>query len=219
MKKYNLSKIMKRAWELVKQAGLTISEGLKKAWKEAKEVKMEIKDLIKKYKLVLASDGIHLIAWEIEMAKTDGMLDSIKSNKDEILSILKAEKEEKEKAAKERKEKINAIEGLNEIREAIEQQEAWQRKFNSNMSNEYESFKVSSRPENKISELKEKYPRAAAYLKAESLFLSENSDISIIGKNALEKIINGENFVSVMEEAEAKRKAAMESFLNRHIWD
>ena len=38
MKKYNLSKIMKRAWELVKKAGLCISEGLKKAWKEAKHM-------------------------------------------------------------------------------------------------------------------------------------------------------------------------------------
>lgn len=36
MKKYNLSKIMKRAWELVKKISLTISEALKKAWKEAK---------------------------------------------------------------------------------------------------------------------------------------------------------------------------------------
>ena len=38
MKKYNLSNIMKRAWELVKRAGMTISAGLKKAWKEAKEM-------------------------------------------------------------------------------------------------------------------------------------------------------------------------------------
>ena len=36
MKKYNLSKIMKRAWELVNNFGATISEGLKKAWQEAK---------------------------------------------------------------------------------------------------------------------------------------------------------------------------------------
>lgn len=34
--KYNMSKIMRRAWELVKKMGMTISEGLKKAWKEAK---------------------------------------------------------------------------------------------------------------------------------------------------------------------------------------
>lgn len=38
MKKYNLSNIMKRAWELVKKAGMTISSGLKKAWKEAKSM-------------------------------------------------------------------------------------------------------------------------------------------------------------------------------------
>lgn len=36
MKKYNLSKIMKRAWELVKKASFGISEALKKAWNEAK---------------------------------------------------------------------------------------------------------------------------------------------------------------------------------------
>lgn len=34
--KYNLSSIMKRAWEMVKKVGMTISEGLKTAWKEAK---------------------------------------------------------------------------------------------------------------------------------------------------------------------------------------
>lgn len=39
MKKYNLSKIMKRAWELVKAAAMTISEALKKAWREAKSMK------------------------------------------------------------------------------------------------------------------------------------------------------------------------------------
>lgn len=43
MKKYNLSNIMKRAWELVKKAGMTISAGLKKAWKEAKEIMKKIK--------------------------------------------------------------------------------------------------------------------------------------------------------------------------------
>lgn len=42
MKKYNLSNIMKRAWDLVKKVGFGISEALKKAWKEAKTVKEEI---------------------------------------------------------------------------------------------------------------------------------------------------------------------------------
>ena len=38
MKKYNLSAIMKRAWELVKKAGLSISQALKKSWMEAKNI-------------------------------------------------------------------------------------------------------------------------------------------------------------------------------------
>ncbi len=36
MKKYDLSKIMKRAWEYVRRFKMTISSGLKRAWMEAK---------------------------------------------------------------------------------------------------------------------------------------------------------------------------------------
>lgn len=36
MKKFNLSKIMRRAWYFVKKMHLSISEGLKKSWREAK---------------------------------------------------------------------------------------------------------------------------------------------------------------------------------------
>lgn len=46
MKKYNLSNIMKRAWGLVKKAGMTISAGLKKAWKEAKEMTKALEDFL-----------------------------------------------------------------------------------------------------------------------------------------------------------------------------
>lgn len=41
--KYNRSKIMKRAWELVKKAHMTISNALKTAWKEVKNTVFEIK--------------------------------------------------------------------------------------------------------------------------------------------------------------------------------
>lgn len=43
MKKYNLSSIMKRAWELVKKAAATMSDALKQAWKEVKETMEKIK--------------------------------------------------------------------------------------------------------------------------------------------------------------------------------
>lgn len=42
MKKYNLSNIMKRAWELVKKSAMTISSGLKKAWEEAKTMEQKL---------------------------------------------------------------------------------------------------------------------------------------------------------------------------------
>ncbi|MCD2493649.1 hypothetical protein LQE92_13640 [Lacrimispora sp. NSJ-141] len=47
MRKYNLSKIMKRAWELVKKAAMTMSAALKKAWREAKEMKENIVETLK----------------------------------------------------------------------------------------------------------------------------------------------------------------------------
>lgn len=37
MKKYNLSEIMKRAWEMVKDFGVTMSEALTKSWAIAKD--------------------------------------------------------------------------------------------------------------------------------------------------------------------------------------
>lgn len=43
MKKYNLSKIMKRAWKIVKTIKTTMSDALKKAWLEAKSISDKIK--------------------------------------------------------------------------------------------------------------------------------------------------------------------------------
>lgn len=44
MKKYNLSNIMKRAWELVKKSAMTISSGLKKSWEEVKRMEETIEE-------------------------------------------------------------------------------------------------------------------------------------------------------------------------------
>ena len=41
---YNKSEIMKRAWELVKKAGKSMSEALKESWAIAKDFGAEIKD-------------------------------------------------------------------------------------------------------------------------------------------------------------------------------
>ena len=47
MKKYDLSKIMKRALEMVKMEGMDISSALKKSWKEEKEMNGNIIETLK----------------------------------------------------------------------------------------------------------------------------------------------------------------------------
>ena len=59
MKKYNLSSIMKRAWQLVKKSGMTISSGLKKAWKEAKDMKEQLISKMEKIAEIAKCDGWH----------------------------------------------------------------------------------------------------------------------------------------------------------------
>jgi len=58
MKKYNLSAIMKRAWELVKKAGMSISSGLKKAWKEVKGMCKELPELVGSPKQIAWAEDI-----------------------------------------------------------------------------------------------------------------------------------------------------------------
>lgn len=70
--KYNLSKIMKRAWELIKKAGMTLSSGLKKAWKEAKEVvKMKGSDKQIAWAMDIKNDCIKAIDEVLQEARKD----------------------------------------------------------------------------------------------------------------------------------------------------
>ena len=69
MKKYNLSKIMKRAWELGKKAGMTISSGLKKAWKEAKNMGKKIKMCVVRRELFTVDTATGVISGKTYNAK------------------------------------------------------------------------------------------------------------------------------------------------------
>lgn len=73
MRKYNLSSIMKRAWDLVKKSGMTISSGLKKAWEEAKHMANEIKNAVVCH-FESYSERRYSLPWVCEM-KEDGSYD------------------------------------------------------------------------------------------------------------------------------------------------
>lgn len=176
---------------------------------------MKIEEMVKKYRLKIAEDGVRLLVYGAEEAKRDGVIEEIKTRKPEIMSYLKEKKESEERAEREREEKVNGIEGLKEIEDAIEEQNKWTRDFERMMDSEDGFTGMRVRPKNHVNELLEKYPRAAAYIKAYNLSFNENYELQEIGSRALEKIINGEDYNEVMN----KMKSEKEEFVNRHIWD
>ena len=62
MKKYNLSKIMKRAWVLVKKEGMDISSALKKSWKEAKKMEENVIETLTENLEDMAYNDYHINA-------------------------------------------------------------------------------------------------------------------------------------------------------------
>lgn len=70
MKKYNRSKIFKRAWAIVKSEGKTISEGLRQAWAEAKTPKSEKERCIERLELIVRNSVAHSYC-ELEISCSD----------------------------------------------------------------------------------------------------------------------------------------------------
>lgn len=176
---------------------------------------MTVKEMISKYRITLATqngkEGI--MVYGMDAAKRDNAVEAIKSAKDEIKDYLKAEKAEQERKAKERAERIAAIEGLNEIRSAIDDLESWQYEFEKSFE-DVGGMGVRPKPQYDIPAMKAKYPRAAAYLRAEEYSLKSNYELSAIGKKALETVIYGD-----YSEAMATMDAEIKEFTDRHAWD
>lgn len=98
----------------------------------------------------------------------------------------------------ERKAKVAAIEGLAEIRaefkKSIEHHKA------KTLFERGELVDMPAYNPEKVTELKKKYPRAAAYLEAERWIYSENPVKVRLAARALEKILDGEDPEAVIQE-------------------
>jgi hypothetical protein len=143
----------------------------------------------------------------------DELLSWVKAHKQEIIAHIKNEEEEKKKAAEEREVKIAGIDGLRELQEAIGEHEKYHDDFEKCFENEGVVFP--DRPKSDVSALRKKYPRAAAYLKAENIKYSDHFVQSAAGSKALEKIIDGEDFKKAIADA----KAEFSAYCKEHIWD
>lgn len=143
-------------------------------------------------------------------------IEEIKARRQEILDYFAQEQAAAEAARKERQDKIDAIEGLRELETAIDAERRYNAAFNAMMSNEYNDGACPpAQPKASPAELKTKYPRAAAYLKAEAWTLASHYAKYGAGKRAKERIINGEDYAQVIADMEAEWSA----HCKEHVWD
>lgn len=187
------------------------------------ESDMKIEQLIRRYSLSItinpATNQEALMA-NLSAIKMDNATEEIKQKKAEIMEHLRAKRAEDEKRAeearqkaKERAERIKEIEGLKEIQDAIEDLEQWQYELDKSFD-DVGGLGVRPKPVHDVKAMRQKYPRADAYLRAEEEYLKSNYELSAIGQRALEEVIFGD-WQKAMETMEKEIK----EFVDRHIWD
>lgn len=174
-------------------------------------MEIRIKNLISKYNITVVG-GINL---SLKSKPSNEDVDFIKTNKLAIIDYIRSEQIAKEKAAGERQRKIDAIEGLTELENAIDEHNQYHYEIERRMQNENLSSFLPKKPESSIAEFKTKYPRAAAYLLAQSWESASNINKYSAGKKALERIINGEDYEVVIKEMEAEWDASTQ----KNIWN
>ena len=174
---------------------------------------MELKRLIEKYGVYAEKNGSgytgRIGVRDGKRAVKDGMADEIKSKKQEILDYF----HEEDRKAEERQRKIDEIPGLGEILKAQRELDAYDYRFRKSFE-DVGGLGVGQKPDYDFEAAYEKYPQAAAYLKAEKKADSANIEISEIGRKALERVIDGD-YEKAIDDMEAELKA----FAEKHMWD
>lgn len=157
--------------------------------------------IIKKYNIRLTDDKKHLAA-DNTIGKHQSDAEYVKEHKDEIIQILLEKEAREEQAAKQYRQKLKAIEGLDELENCIAD---WS-KYNRAMGRYIErdcTGNAPVKPPHTVNELSEKYPRAAAYIKADQWSYSAHYYKAMCGDKAKTAILNGENHKEVIEDMEA----------------
>lgn len=176
----------------------------------------DLKNLVSRYGIYLPEN--HPGCFGVRhRPKAQEQVDFLKAHKPEIMEYLTKQRREKE----ERKAKIAAIPGLAEMQKKYDEFSRQMAKYSKDKEAYFEergSYPVfPKRPdasEYNFDELKEKYPQADAYLKAEFLSFSDSYELASVGRKLLQEVIDG-NWKDIDEKIEtAKHKFAI-----AHMWD
>lgn len=154
---------------------------------------------------------------------TQSCADILRARKSEILAYLaeqdaqRAEEEARhaQEAAAYQAE-LDGIEGLRALQEAHRAWEQYDDAFRAAMEDEHnDNPGTLHKPACDIAALNARYPRAAAYLRAESWSLSAHYVKSGAGSRAMKAILLGEPY----ETAIAAMEAEWSSYCEAHMWD
>lgn len=163
---------------------------------------MNTRGIIEKYQITLVPNAeTDLIkVSNIKGIKADNMVSYVKGHKDEIVHELKALKGE-------------YIPGLKEIKKAQAEWNNWKEALNASFESE-NIAPLCKQPKADLAELQSTYPQASAYLKMEALSNSADYELSGIGKEALEMVVDGD-----WEEAIKYASEKESEFADKHLWD
>ena len=171
-----------------------------------------------KYEMSLAGDQLRVAPGHATKMTDAQLKKSVAADRPllvEIKAALIAAREEARRQAAARQARIDAIPGLKEIRALIEAQASWRNEQTRQMDSEDGCTSMPGYPEGEDEALYARYPRAAAYLRAEAWVKAGHDVKSHAGAVAREKIINGEPYEAALAEMEQTWQAHVRS----RMWD
>ena len=183
--------------------------------KKIENIKMKIQEMIDKYKIAITTVKGEKALQLSGVGINQNEIDFIRTHKPEIISTILADEAAAKAESEARKSKIASIEGLTELQDAIASWDEYHAERNRRFDNEQLSSFGIKAPTQSVSDLKSKYPRAAAYLKALSYSDASNFEKSAAGSRALKRIINGDDFNVVIKDMEAEWSTATKN----KMWD
>ena len=151
---------------------------------------------------------------DVRLMEKDNAQETIRDHKEAILAVLNKKFDDARRAEEERQKKIDGIEGLKTLQSALNDMENWRDEFHKSFE-DVGGLGVHPKPQYDIEELKRRYPRAAAYLLLESWMYSDHDVKSNAGRNAREKIINGEDYNAAIQ----AMKAEWKQYTQEHMMD
>lgn len=153
--------------------------------------------MIDKYNIRLSTGKDKLVV-NGKIGKSTKDKQYVKEHKEDIVDILIQREKEEEERRLEHARKVESIEGLVELQTAISDWNDYHNAMNRFIERDC-TGEAPVKPSVTVEELTEKYPRAAAYVKADQWSYSTHYYKASCGDRAKAAILDGQNYKDVID--------------------